>query len=1654
MGTMKKVNKSQKMLIILPIIILLGVIIFLITPKGPILKALSSRDLVDVSPIGDKKGQDQLIETTENSALIKVVAKETGLYKVKKDPGYSLTLIDEKNEQLTVSIFDEKNYMSTFYNSDSGQEASNEASSDSKTGSSEIKEKAPEFAQITSSGELDSYYLNLEKGSSLYLRVERNGSDATKVELQSREDEKKSQMLVDFIVDKETKESTKSKEDSSEQVSEETQPSLTEETSSLSEEAVNQSSPSEETKTVEEENPKGTENKNDPPVQKETGEEESSAQVPIGSPKSYERVLFVETKETDKTDEELEKGNYTEKDSLKKPVFLKNTAAQIEAKTKSEQDSPIIIRDANLSVKTGTADFDNDDSPGNDSREDNDIVRTFDQISYLTSFSIQNIRKDVEYTDIRYRVIAEMPNAVEVIDSIPRNHGEIANGTYIDSAEGDASQSSRGVMESVISDSGQVFVPVILNVYGSNQGVKIQPTIKLEIVDAKNVKTGEIENINAVYDVNSLSNLKAPITTVSAKPSVGVQLTQGEVKDSSVFGVTNDKVASYDVGIATTLQPLPGKKDYKGSTFPKGPISYQIKQKGSANAGDLTTAQYNPFTMKAYAPAINNRSQGSWKKTGTVNVDKFTRPLDIPNANTGAIYMSQPEENVEKIGVYNSGDFVSTNGTYTTDVSNSNYVGILNPYTYNMTGNRTQTAMAKSFSSLEMVFYWDKTKTINASLVNKWTQYTMTLYVDKVSYDGISTSNDSSISYQNNVTPSGSYWGYTTILSPSDSGYKIEGSYYSSSTPGQGRTVENFGNSQVSTGQAVYLSRYDASSNTTIAKSSNSILEWDPTAFEYDKSRAALFDLWSTKNGSYILKYGIAKSLKQTPPYTMRVSQVDSDKLLYDWYDSPDEAEKQGSISAVYAEAAYDHDPSVYKNLTVGMKVPVIVIANSGDKSKSGQPIVVTGSHKFFKENGDILYQAPAETANNGYSSAKNGFYTNAKGYGTYVPTRFDSSGNIVGKATDYMDYWNFIGDSAYVKNMAITTKTEVFEKVYQSNQDIDIKVTGVMTGSDTVTYDGALTTTLPKGISYKPDSSVDGNGNELPEPTITVNEGGTTSLRWVFSELTNDQRKLGIEVKFKAKSDFSQLSFKESGYTNSLVVKTVGEMWVSGNPTLNDKSTEGIRSSQDDFIIMLIQQVILSKKANKPAIELGETDPLGVDNTITYKVKMVNNSAAAIPEAKLLDVLPYDGDSRGTKLSGTYTIEEISVNEPVATISYTNSSADEKTDPNTISGWSNYVSGTTAASAIKNAKAVLVSVPSLDVGKEVELTVKVKPTAQKAGDVFVNDASMNSRLNMPVESQAVWTRVYGRELTGVVWYDDNLDGLIGNKSAGGLEEFAKDIPVKLYRTSLADENYKDKLVEASLTGEKFVDSSGNSLIKTDKNGKYTFAAIPEGTYVAEFVIGSRVEKKEFHVTKQQVGDDPTKNSKADPDTYKTPGYKAPLLKDLNSIENAEAPTYKIENVNLGLIRPATIRLFKFETGSAVDANGDGKLSDEEKATGKPLKGATFEIYKKGETTPIATADTDTNGYLMFEYLYKGSYQLKETKAPEGYELIKELIDVEVVEGNQNVALFASDDKSTELPFTGANKWVFGLLIGAAITMAAGFGGITYYYRQPKKKGE
>lgn len=75
----------------------------------------------------------------------------------------------------------------------------------------------------------------------------------------------------------------------------------------------------------------------------------------------------------------------------------------------------------------------------------------------------------------------------------------------------------------------------------------------------------------------------------------------------------------------------------------------------------------------------------------------------------------------------------------------------------------------------------------------------------------------------------------------------------------------------------------------------------------------------------------------------------------------------------------------------------------------------------------------------------------------------------------------------------------------------------------------------------------------------------------------------------------------------------------------------------------------------------------------------------------------------------------------------------------------------------------------------------------------------------------------------------------------------------------------------------------------------------------------------------------------------------------------------------------------------------------------KVLANATFEVYKASDiinegadatvnsgAKPIATITTDVTGYIALNGLAKGTYYLKETKAPSGYNLLTELVQVEL----------------------------------------------------------
>ena len=181
------------------------------------------------------------------------------------------------------------------------------------------------------------------------------------------------------------------------------------------------------------------------------------------------------------------------------------------------------------------------------------------------------------------------------------------------------------------------------------------------------------------------------------------------------------------------------------------------------------------------------------------------------------------------------------------------------------------------------------------------------------------------------------------------------------------------------------------------------------------------------------------------------------------------------------------------------------------------------------------------------------------------------------------------------------------------------------------------------------------------------------------------------------------------------------------------------------------------------------------------------------------------------------------------------------------------------------------------------------------------------------------------------------------------------------------------------------------------------------------------------------IGNESSINSKANILTAKTDTFTEPALNDLATIVNKES-LYVVPHVNIGLIRPSKVSLFKYVAGSVTSTNADGKLTDGDKAKGTALKNAEFELYETNTDKKIGKAATNEKGFVTFEGLFPGKYYLVETKSPDGFELVKKKISFEITKGNQIIQLYQDDNATTRLPFTGSDK-TFVLLLIASLSL-------------------
>ncbi len=509
--------------------------------------------------------------------------------------------------------------------------------------------------------------------------------------------------------------------------------------------------------------------------------------------------------------------------------------------------------------------------------------------------------------------------------------------------------------------------------------------------------------------------------------------------------------------------------------------------------------------------------------------------------------------------------------------------------------------------------------------------------------------------------------------------------------------------------------------------------------------------------------------------------------------------------------------------------------------------------------------------------------------------------------------------------------------------------------------------------------------------------------------------------------------------------------------------------------------------------------------NTVTYTVTYNNPDKEENSAFAVLDILPFAGDKRlntddvdasDLETSGDmeFTIESLTVRRngsaTVKGVYYSTSTAvrelltkddssggsearedsaqDLPLNPlngtlNTADGtWKsltagprdgNTVSYTDSAKGISGVTAIVVSGVQVALDETIKLTVKLSYDGD-TNDLLVNNAyyytsqtSVASGING--YSDPVTTAIVGRDISGYVWLDSDVDGIYDEE-----ESPIENVKVILLKKNGEGDNGEGDYVQVP-----------GAVAYTDKDGYYSFGNLPEGDYRISFIESDRDDGNVKIHRKEPVGTDPDGTEPGGTEPGETDNVEIKNFSQLNltktlveeqcenvvgsrSIADSDLnisgvqlpdadslynysfiPDENIPVINVALDNYAFSK--KYQNVGLTDnpvpcsitlikngANGEGlnhvefKLEYYDKEDnawhevgyieGKPVyygdenynSSTVLKRFKTGEG--YINLENNESGKLYFPQLKEGKYRITETNTVKGYNLLSSSIDVEL----------------------------------------------------------
>ena len=1121
-----------------------------------------------------------------------------------------------------------------------------------------------------------------------------------------------------------------------------------------------------------------------------------------------------------------------------------------------------------IQTKTGTGPWDANDEPGNDSSEDNNIVRSFDQVTWTVdlTMALKSGVVDSGLTGGIINVEATLPETcADVMKWDLDSMKWIEKGNV--STDGRTLTGQYSMLETETTIPGKQTLVFVLGVEGAGNKTEIIPTFTFEL-------EGNEENDKVTITGDKI--------IVSAKGKYNIKLNRNvQLADKTTvdYGEGNTSGRMYGYSFELQIYNENESKELKGIEYPNGDITFDIDLKlersrfGSNELEDITDEA---------TPILWNYRVNDWTST---NIEGNIPGRNMHTGNGYFLYNLQVplgKFREAEYSTYNSGNIKITQEGSSLKVVVSDYKlnGTFPYYESSYSGNthrsKIYTENIGTFSVGYMQIFVPDTE---ASTIENRNYYLtvsdsnmrVTSITNQILTSQMSTSDDTSrISHV--IYSPGTYFHITYFY---DTNFKLL-----STTTSTGDSKETIGNIVMA------LSKFDISlySDNDIY-TANKFYKFDGECFEpiyYNNARYikrnmggnAQFRVW------YVTKKDGKNWTSQTELNNANIEDMDI-------YDNIEDIPENKICVGVYVESI-DGYISKYTGDNNGLVIPL----------KIKETATIGSTYSINVRTQVWTYQLDRNIYSIVHPENKYPTPTWDSGNLQYIKTEYDENGEIISGTHNGGARWGntllAIGANLHGEIKAINGSNE--EKVnYDLGKNESIVTYSVepqLDGNTNITSQIENVTlkaevTLPQCLTYIPGSS------EYGEPEITNNSNGSQTLIWYIYGVISGQ---AIEpIRFNAQID-NESENGQQYETKFVISEVIGTDGISkiGNSKVD------FRTSTETINVINLASHRLYKEVEIPIIEK--------NGQIKYNISYSNNTDETVSDFQLLDILPYNGDSRGTEFEGTYMLESVKVNQMISASTqstdnlqlFTTNSDNVKsmTAKDTGIGVDSIWSEKTIGASL-NENTTGFAIKGEIVGKSrLDIEITLNTTGNAPENVYANNAMAQVYTDSEqMQTGTVQAQVVSRKIQGKVWEDSNRNGVIDSS-----EKYLEGTTVKL------------------------LNSTNNAEVTrttTNAQGEYEFTDLAKGTYKVEVAIDDLHE-----LTDKEVGTNKEINSKFNQSTKQTD--------EITKLNTISSPEIIEENVNAG------IRTIQYNINTKVEGAG-GNISGE----GQDI----YESVDKGENS-------------------------------------------------------------------------------------------------------